>query len=329
MNERGTDLDMNTLLKKQVTIASLLLIFVLFGVSASAADYKETKDYFVCREQLTAIANQWLDGDAPIAENARQTTNGEETMIIYPLAGMYDRTFYCDEQKGLVSVWARIGPELYQARLAVRCGQITEIEAFEVAGELFGNPVPVEGGIIPRQELIATANIYYDALILGTAPPIFSEDILKYENGNLVCSDPISCGQMHEFFGFLVSDVRDRRWVVDPDYGEIVAYTVFDVNNSSGKLVATLTSAERFHVVYGLVVDMNALWVADPEFVEFVFSALGPSGELPDPIEFLQQLDEITAEQTFEIIDPLWQPGKIIKAHHCRKSKECCHNEND
>lgn len=316
--------------KRTVYLHGILYILaVLAGSGFAQADiadrpFGEVPDHFISRTCLVAIANEWFDAEPLISNNVRQTTNGEETFVILPASGLEERVFYCDEQKGQVSAWARNGDTLYQVRLSVRCDLITEIEVFDLAGEWFGNAERA-GGHDPmtRQEMIDVANIYYDAYLDDALQPPFSDSIIRYENGVIVCADKAICHAQHTFFGAFLSNIRDRRWLIDIGRGNIMVYSVFEVNENKN---VTISCVERFYINEGMIQDMNTYWVADPRLIEIAFRIIEEFDELPPNIKEI--VDEMLSQYTFEMIDPEWQPGAVIPAENCT-NKVICDLDND
>lgn len=221
-------------------------------------------DYRVSRKDLSRIANQWLEGRAPVAKNARQTVNGRETPVTPPESGLNNRVFFCDTRTGQVSAWADKHHYLYQARLAVRRFMITEIEVYAVCG--FPRSVAdMKSGFVPGKILRQVVERYFDALIEPDLPISFHKDVIRYEMGLPLCVSAWMCNAEHRMFSYVFQDVIDRRYVIDEENGVVVAYIFFELLGGTGGMSAV----EAFKIIDGRIHEINAYWdfalgVVDP-----------------------------------------------------------------
>lgn len=243
-------------------IVILLLLLGMTACKPSGTYAPKHSDTFVSRDDLIDIANQWLEGKGPLAPKVRQTINGVETSIKHPELGMTDRTFFCDPQKGQISVWAHTGHDLYQVRLAVREHQINEIEVYDVYG-VPRNMSALYGAYASRDKLIEIVGIYFDALVYPGLSVPFDNDVIRYEMGVPLCVGAPMCDAEHVFFSYLFRDVTDRRYVVDEEHGVIVAYISFELLGGIGGM----TAVEGFKIEDGIINEIHAFW-------EFKFGSL-------------------------------------------------------
>lgn len=273
MSNNKTSSLYNLLKKNKINGALILIVFIIFvkifeSIFVMPGPYHlQSKDCFVSRDTLVDVANKWLDQKGPLATGVRETINGIESPVLPPKPGFTNRVFFCDTQKGQVSVWANNKNNLYQARLAVRNNLITEIEVYEVYG-FPHNMNALKAHYVTRDKLISIVNTYFNGLKYPGNPVPFDTNTVRYEMGFPLSSKLVMCNAEHVFFGCLFRDVTDRRYVVDEENGVIIAYIFFEM---SGKL-GGMTAVEIFKVINGYIYEIHAYW-------KFKFGTVDPGWE--------------------------------------------------
>jgi hypothetical protein len=231
---------------------------------------------FVDRYLDAVIANQ--PTAVPLATGIRFTENGVELRVGDGLwntlrsKGRF-RLFVTDVPAGQVTFLGSIEedhrdpsqgtPALLSLRLKIRGMQVTEIEQLVTRDEaaakrvdaltpnpLYSQAVPA-GERMSRADLVTTANKYFTGMQQndGRGDYPFTEDCIRYENGNLTTSAPTPAGQtrpdpktaqtysaqwscLEQFQSGLlhfVHRIRDRRFVaVDQERGIVFAFGFFD-----------------------------------------------------------------------------------------------------
>ena len=204
----------------------------------------------------------------PLAPGARFTENGQEvapTEGIWAIAtGLRSRplTFVDPEsgQAGFMAVAEEFGqPVGLTARLKATAGRIKELELIVARAPPLFNPDGMTGPspllkVIAterrstRQQMIAAAEAYFDALVSGDGNSIpVTHDCRRLENGThtvLVSSTDFGssvAGQglrlfemsvvdqiNTQFFTSLIHRTRDRRFVVDEEQNLVVGFAAWD-----------------------------------------------------------------------------------------------------
>ena len=145
------------------------------------------------------------------------------------------------------------------------------------AVEAMGSPHPSfldavpEGQRHTREELVAVANAYFDAVERNTGEDYypFTEDCLRYENGVITAAPPgqgpegrLGCSaQLEQSLIGAITGVRDRRFVaVDRERGIVFAFAFFDHRpiNWSWQL------GELFRIENGQIRRIEAIFIRGP-----------------------------------------------------------------
>ena len=252
----------------------------------------------------------------PLRNDVRYTENGQTLRLndgLWATAdGLADFTMYIsDPQTGAAAFMGTIRESGREAMLALRLKvegrKISEIEAIisRTAGgaNSFGvkfedlRAEPIFGETLtpaqrrPREQLIATANSYFEGLeqATGKITP-FEPQCKRRENGNTTANNPnatnamgkLSCGaQFDTGFSPFITEVRARRFpLVDEEHGLVLAFLSFDhsgriktVQRTDGTIAKvgppfdtpyTFLIAELFKIRDGRIAQVEAVLLPTP-----------------------------------------------------------------
>jgi hypothetical protein len=283
------------------------LIFVLFGASL-AAQAATTCD----RACLKGFIDGYLDAMAkhdpsglPAGANVKFTENSATLKLgegLWKTAGATTyRLYLLDPVSGgaaLQSVIQENGAlTSFFLRLKIADKKITEVETIVTrkdesnvfAPEKLTAPDPLWAQVAPvgaratREQLIAAANAYFDAIETqggNYKPAPFAGDCNRFENGGQTTNvpgpngrPPMGCAAQFDAKIFTwIPEVNDRRFpVVDPEHGVVLAIVMFGEpggqpipgSDKKRKREATLL-AEAFQVTGGQIHRINAVMINRP-----------------------------------------------------------------
>jgi hypothetical protein len=243
------------------------------------------------RACLDGFVNQYLSAllahdpsRAPLAKTAKFTENGQILKLGDALWGTISglgkyKFYFEDPQDGQVGFFGTIRendvPAILAVRLKVENGQITEIETvvprFDNTDDkngpeeldALGKPNPIYSEAvppaerIPRQNMIAIVNSYFDGLEKATGKGIpFDPKCDRLNNGELSTNDHSSgssilamgCAEQFDSgFSKFMTRIRDRRFMlIDEERGLVFGVVFFD---HAGRLkTVTLTDGTTFQV---------------------------------------------------------------------------------
>ncbi|WP_336980590.1 hypothetical protein [Altererythrobacter fulvus] len=320
------------MLKKLIAAAALILGAPLLGIAAAPAAAQAKDAPIPCeRACMEDLAGRFLDALAsrdasklPLAKNARYTENGQAMGFNNGMwqtaskVGAY-RHVLADPATGQFGLFATMDENGHGltlgARVRLHLGQISEVElvtyrtgagpAWNDAG--YGNlekmqkpkalwsEVPPTGKRLSRQELIAAANNYFNAIENndGKGYYPFTDDCDRLENGTLTSNNPgivrmggIDIGGMgcKEQFSTglygVVTEVHDRRFpIVDEERQAVFAFAVFDHCGCKKELVmpdgrkvdigmfnkpSSILLAEAFKLKEGMIQQVEAVGTSVP-----------------------------------------------------------------
>ena len=253
----------------------------------------------------------------PVTRNVKYTENGVRLNLNdglwHTVSGLpVYRVNIIDVEAGAAGMLGIIfengNRHFFATRLKVEQGQkISEIENLvvrNIGASAFNNekrndPLPIfaekipEGQRLSRAQLIAIGNSYFTGLDTdnnGSNVP-FDKDCQRRENGMVTANSPdpkagamqkLGCkAQFDTGFSVIVTDIRERRFIADPEYGLAFAFGYFDHNGSvasyrdltSGKSVDispifrqpfSFYIAECFKVVQGRIRQIEAVLTTVP-----------------------------------------------------------------
>ena len=196
----------------------------------------------------------------PAAPDVRYTENCQELPLGKGLwatctGNVTYRNYVPDPQAGQIGFFGVLtengSPVVLALRLKVEDELVTEIEALVArwgnpifAPENLKQPLPVfleplpPGGRLPRRQLIAIADSYFDAIEQddGDIVPIHP-DCYRLENGVRTTSNPeragvgrldVKAGLSSGFYSY-ITEIRDRRYVaVDEERGNVLGIVFFE-----------------------------------------------------------------------------------------------------
>lgn len=252
----------------------------------------------------------------PLRHDVRYTENGQTLRLndgLWETAdGLSNYTLYlADPESGAVAFMGTIRESGREAMLALRLKvigrKISEIEAVIArtsgAPSPFGvnyadlRPEPIFSESLspaqrrPREQLIATANSYFEGLeqATGKITP-FEPTCKRRENGSTTANNPtaknaiaqLSCGaQFDTGFSPFITEVRGRRYpLVDEERGLVLAFLSFDhsgriktVRRTDGTMAKvpppfdapyTFLIAELFKIRDGRIAQVEAVLLPTP-----------------------------------------------------------------
>lgn len=252
----------------------------------------------------------------PLRHDVRYTENGQTLRLndgLWETAdGLSNYTLYlADPESGAVAFMGTIRESGREAMLALRLKvsgrKISEIEA--VIARTSGTPSPFGVNYAdlrpepifsetlspaqrrPREQLIATANSYFEGLeqATGKITP-FEPTCKRRENGSTTANNPaaknaiakLSCGaQFDTGFSPFITEVRGRRYpLVDEERGLVLAFLSFDhsgriktVRRTDGTMAKvpppfdtpyTFLIAELFKIRDGRIAQVEAVLLPTP-----------------------------------------------------------------
>jgi hypothetical protein len=241
----------------------------------------------------------------PLAPHVRFTENSATIKLgdgLWKTAGQTTyRLYLLDPDSGgaaLQSVIKENGAlSSFLLRLKIADKKITEIETILTrknesnvfAPEKLTAPDPLWAQVVPpagratREQLIAAANAYFDAIETQSGnykPAPFASDCNRVENGGQTTNvpgpngrAPMGCAEQFDKKIFTwIPEVNDRRFpVVDPEHGVVLAIVMFGEpggqpipgSDKKRKREATLL-AEAFKVTGGKIHRINAVMINRP-----------------------------------------------------------------
>jgi hypothetical protein len=276
-----------------ILLASMVIIIVVAStiawfahlenkVAAAGSCDRVCLDGFI-DQYLSALLAHDPSG-APLARTVQFTENGQILQVGDGLWGTISglgkyKFYFEDPQDGQVGFFGTIRendvPAILAVRLKVENRQIAEIEtviprfdntddkngpeeldALGKPNPIYSETVPLEERI-PRQNMIAIVNSYFDGLEKATAKAIpFDPKCDRLNNGELTTNDHSSgssilgmgCAEQFDSgFSKFMTRIRDRRFMlIDEERGLVFGVVFFD---HAGRLkTVTLTDGTTFQV---------------------------------------------------------------------------------
>ncbi len=237
----------------------------------------EYHDNYVAKATLLKTGKLWLNAIATgnydkfsFSNNLRITHNAKEMAIEeYDIWALTNPRFYTDEQKGHISVYGVIYNKffplasVYNARIRIQDGKITEIESISGKGYNSYTQDDIAGIPLSREDMIELAETHLWGLWTGIgSPEIYNSTSSRTENGDGI----LFHGQVTSYgyetaddmwiYNILFNRIEDRRKVIDVEHNVVVVYCTmrYDIDSINLPIVV------RFAMKNGKIQDIEVTW---------------------------------------------------------------------
>lgn len=241
-----------------------------------------TSDLVHCMERYLSrmLAGDWAG--LAVANDAKITENGEAIAfgggVLQSAHAIGFRQFTVDDTNQQVGFFGTLetsaGPAMLALRMKCEQGTITELEAIVprpgghalFAPQRLHAPLPIYAELLaaeqraPRGQLIATANLYFDAIEradgrIAPCDPACNRRENGVETVHRPPHFPLGCRESINRFTYIPS-VRNRRFpIVDEQRGLVWAQVIFDMPTQK----RSLRLAELFKIAGGEIQAIEAL----------------------------------------------------------------------